>query len=117
MEIKQNITEWNGGGKGPGHENTGTQGHKDRVKNKDRGMGRDKNRNRDTGTVIGVGPEVKGPRHRDREGNQSRHSGTQRKGQEQKHEDTVTVIEARLFIEGRLAFLSCSAPIGGKVVT
>ena len=36
-------------------------GHKDRVKNKDRGMGRDKNRNRDTGTVIGVGPEVKGP--------------------------------------------------------
>ena len=46
---------------------------------------RDKNRNRDTGTVIGVGPEVKGPRHRDRKGNQSRHP--QGKGQEQKHKE------------------------------
>ena len=106
--------EWRG--QGPGDENTGIQGHKERVKNKDRGMGKDKNRNRDTGTVIGAGPEEKGPRHRDRKWNQSWYSGTQGKGQEQKHKDTVTVTETRLFIEGRLAFLSCSAPIGGKVL-
>lgn len=67
--------EWRG--KGPGGEDTGTQGYKERVNNKDRGMDRDKTRNRDTGTVIGAGSEGKGPRHRERKGNQSRHSGTQ----------------------------------------
>ena len=100
MEIEQNITEWSGGDRGLGTR-TGIQGHKERVKIKDRGMGRDKNRNRDTGTVIGVGPDGKGPRHRDRKGNQSRYSGTQEKGQEQKRKDTVIVTETRIVIEGR----------------
>lgn len=100
--------EWRG--KGPGHENTGTQGHKDR------GMGRDKNRNRDTGTVIGVGPEVKGPRHKRQKGEPKQVLRYIRKGTGTETQGTVTVIETRLFIEGRLAFLSCSAPIGGKVL-
>ena len=52
--------EWRG--QGPGDENTGTQGHKERVKNSDRDMGRDRKKRRDRKIVTGVGTQGKGPR-------------------------------------------------------